>query len=107
MIINVSRSGDVSVSNPDDFRAFAVAVEDSTAAATFSAAAASIGGATEDGGHVYVAPDRLVALVDAQRGVDPDWTSGFHGMVAYAESHGWVDDRGWIRAHVEPSAPNP
>lgn len=105
MIINISRSGSVTVSNPDDFTAFAIIVEHETDAAAFSSAATSIGSPTPDGHHLYVAPDRLESLVNEQRGPDPAWKSGFHRMVAYAAAHGWVDHRGWIRAHIEPSAP--
>lgn len=60
--------------------------------------AAALGDAAGD--HAWL---RCAAL--EERGAllvsDPQWRQGFHGMVDYARSKGWVDDRGEaVRAHI-------
>ena len=49
--------------------------------------------------HSWVDPADLTAL--AGRAGDPDWRQKLAGMVSYAESKGWLDEKGRIRAHVE------
>jgi hypothetical protein len=29
------------------------------------------------------------------------WRTDFEGMVSYAASKGWTDERGWLRGHTE------
>ena len=33
--------------------------------------------------------------------LDAGWDDGFAAMLAYADSEGWIDDDGAVRAHVE------
>lgn len=47
-------------------------------------------------GHVWVDPDVLCPAAE-----DASAARGFAAMVDFARAHGWVDDRGFIRAHVE------
>lgn len=49
-------------------------------------------------GHVWIAPDTVESLVPG--GVDDTWRTQFDAMKSYAESKGWVDEYGRIRAHV-------
>lgn len=49
--------------------------------------------------HSWVDPADLTAL--AGRTEDPEWQQKLAGMVTYADSQGWLDKRGRIRAHVE------
>lgn len=49
--------------------------------------------------HSWVDPADLTAL--AGRTEDPEWQQKLAGMVTYADSQGWLDERGRIRAHVE------
>jgi hypothetical protein len=56
-----------------------------------------------DGGdhtHAYIEVAALAALAGA-RAQDPQWLEAFEEMVRYASGHGWVDDAGALRAHVE------
>lgn len=69
----------IEVVDPDDFTAFKVVV------ATAS--------------HSWVSPDDLTEL--AGRADDPDWQRKLAGMITYADSKGWLDEHGRIRAHVE------
>ena len=69
----------VEVVEPEDFTAFKVVVV--TAA------------------HSWVDPADLTAL--AGRADDPDWQQKLAGMISYADSKVWLDERGRIRAHVD------
>lgn len=55
----------------------------------------------DDGAHVWIDPAVLAEAARAA-GVSPSWTANFDGMRRYADGKGWVDERGWIRAHVVP-----
>jgi hypothetical protein len=50
--------------------------------------------------HVWVSREEFVALAGDQAN-DPSWLEGLDKMFAYAESHGWVNEDGAVRAHVE------
>jgi hypothetical protein len=69
----------VEVVEPDDFTSFKVVV-----------------GTTS---HTWVDPSGLAAL--AGRAGDADWQDKLDGMVGYAETKGWLDEQGRLRAHVE------
>lgn len=49
--------------------------------------------------HSWVDPADLTVL--AGRADDPDWQQKLAGMISYADSKGWLDERGRIRAHVD------
>lgn len=53
-----------------------------------------------DDDHVFLDPEMLRAMA-GDRGNDPDWTTEFNGMVAYARAKGWTDESGAVRAHVD------
>lgn len=73
----------VEVVEPDDFSAFKVVIVTSS--------------------HSWVEPNELAAL--AGRADDPDWQRQLAGMMSYAQSKGWLDEQGRIRAHVETREP--
>jgi hypothetical protein len=52
--------------------------------------------------HVWISPEEIERLA-GERAQDPSWRQGFERMLAYAREHGWVDERGFVRAHVEPA----
>lgn len=54
----------------------------------------------EKADHVFVPVDELRRLA-GERAEDAEWQRQLEGMVAYAESKGWVGEDGSIRAHVE------
>lgn len=54
-----------------------------------------------DGAHVYLDPEELKRLAGADAS-DPDWQQRFTEMVAFAAASGWVDENGYVRAHVKP-----
>jgi len=57
-----------------------------------------VGRLDPDGQHVWVRPGVIEAAAGADRSAA--WNEGFATMCAYAESHGWTDDEGRIRAHI-------
>ncbi|QIG42836.1 hypothetical protein G5V58_08690 [Nocardioides anomalus] len=50
--------------------------------------------------HVAVAPALLLELA-GPLAADPEWRAGLDAMLAYAGQHGWLEDDGWVRIHVE------
>jgi hypothetical protein len=50
--------------------------------------------------HVWVSREEFVALAGDQVN-DATWLEGLDKMFAYAESHGWLNEDGAVRAHVE------
>jgi len=81
---------------PDDFKGFAVRATAPTVADDLRAL-----GRPADDEHVYVDPAVLLRLA-GERAEDPAWLESLAGMTAFAAEHGWVDEAGFIRAHVEP-----
>ncbi len=73
----------VEVVEPDDFTSFKVVVLTPS--------------------HSWVDPADLAAL--AGRAGDTEWEHNLTGMIGYARSKGWLDERGRIRAHVEVQEP--
>jgi hypothetical protein len=50
--------------------------------------------------HVWISPAEIERLA-GDWAADPSWREGLERMLAYAREHGWVDERGAVRAHVE------
>lgn len=90
-------AGEPTLRDPDDFKAFAVFLEGDGPA---EASLARLGRVAEDGEHVFVDPAVLRRLA-GERAADPGWAASLEGMVGFAAEHGWVDEAGFIRAHVE------
>ena len=51
----------------------------------------------EGDGHVMICPAVLIQLC-ASKG-DAEWRRGFDKMIAIAGQHGYLDSKGWVRAH--------
>lgn len=50
--------------------------------------------------HVWVSREELIRLA-GEHARDTEWQARLDGMLAYAASHGWVNDKGAVRVHVE------
>jgi hypothetical protein len=50
--------------------------------------------------HVALPPALLVDLAGPLSS-DAEWRAGLDAMLAYAGAHGWLEDDGWVRVHVE------
>ena len=46
-------------------------------------------------------PRALVEELAGARAGEAGWRAGFEAMIVYAAEHGWINDAGAIRAHVE------
>lgn len=90
----------VALAAPDAFDRFAVLVLGAGSRAELARATAPVGALDEDGEHLFVDRAALRSLA-GERATDPRWREGFEAMVGYAESKGWVDGEGRVRAHVE------
>lgn len=96
MRIYLSNAGAIALRDPADFRRLDV-MADPQPQDRLERAIARIG-RREDERHVRLSPSVLRFL--SQHAGEPEWEAGFSAMVDYAARHGWVDDRGDIRAHM-------
>lgn len=90
----------VSLADRDAFDRFAVVVTGAGSRADLVRATAKLGALDENGEHLFVGGGKLRCLA-GDRAISPSWLEGFEAMVSYAESKGWVDGEGRVRAHVE------
>jgi hypothetical protein len=89
----------VTLVDPDDFRAFHIAVSGGGADDDRLGALLARHGRL-DGDHAWITVDAVVAL--AGRPDDDEWRAGLDGMVAYAREKGfWDEASDAIRAHIE------
>ncbi|WP_051792207.1 hypothetical protein [Amycolatopsis jejuensis] len=97
MIIEVSGSGAVSIADARDLKRLSVQAP-RMAVDALAAALGPLGAPDGDGEHVFLDPAQL----RTRSGIaDPEWEKQFAGMIEYASGHGWTDDLGRVRAHVE------
>lgn len=89
-------TGSVRMDEPESLRGLSVELRDCGA----TRAAALLAGLGQlDGDHVWLDIAGLRALSPLAE--DPEWVTGFDGVIAYAETKGWIDDTGSrVRAHV-------
>jgi hypothetical protein len=107
MHIQIDASGDrilTSLTEPGDFTAFDVHLIEGAPEALHTTLAA-LGRVDDNAEHVWVEPVLVIEVAGAHAN-DDRWREKFEAMVIYAQSKGWVDGSGAIRAHVErlPSA---
>ncbi len=101
MLIRITGAGDALLEDAEDFRRFSIRFDAGTrGSGPAEAALARV--ACPDGEVAWVCPDALRRL--APRGEDAGWQQGFARMVAFAETRGWVDQAGRVRAHIEADA---
>lgn len=90
----------VQLVEPDDFGAFKILARGAaTSRDRFEHAVKRFGYMTEDG-HVFVDVGAVRSLA-GERARERDWLGSFHEMLELARAHGWTDDAGAIRAHVQ------
>jgi hypothetical protein len=90
----------VSLLEPDVFDRLAVVVEGDGSREDLARSTARVGTLDDEGEHLFIGRGALRSLA-GERAISPSWLEGFEAMVSYAESKGWVDGEGRIRAHVE------
>ena len=102
MIVVVSAPGgdepQISLRQPRHFAALTVLVEPEAEA--HAAAALEALGRRDGAKHVWIAPGTLERLA-GELGSEPEWRQSLSAMLAFATGHGWVDEGGAVRAHVE------
>lgn len=82
----------------EDFKGFKVVTAGGPAG--LREALAPIGEVTDDAAHAYLRPEAVQELPGAP--VDDEaWRQGFAAMVEYAAGHGWTNETGAVRAHIE------
>jgi hypothetical protein len=96
-----SGEAEVTLEEPDDCLRFHLVCEVDPALLDAALVEANVGW-LEDAETALIDPE---AIVRASRDrVGPDWGERFSSMVEYAETKGWVNADGHLRAHVEPGA---
>jgi hypothetical protein len=93
-------SPSVALGAPDDFATFKVVVQGPAPDAERLAAAIAHIGRMSGESHAFIDVEAVLALADA-RAQDQTWRALLEEMLDYARAHGWLDERGAIRAHVE------
>ncbi|SFK22392.1 hypothetical protein [Falsiroseomonas stagni] len=101
MLIRITGAGEAMLVDPEDFRRFSIRF-DAGARGSEPAEAALARLARPDGEAAWVCPEALRRLSPC--GEDVEWRQGVARMVAFAETRGWVDQAGRVRAHIETSA---
>ena len=89
----------ITLEDAGNFREFHVAIDGDVAAAV--AAFDGRATASERDNHLWID----IALVQELAGdaVDAEWQSQFDGMLAYANSKGWIDEAAnRVEAHIQP-----
>ena len=97
MEIRIDPAGNVTLDDPDDCRVFVSWSAPGAAESVVSLAGDGVDLAP-DLSHGFVDPSLVESL--ASGAVGSDWHARFGAMVEYARTHGWLDERGWIRAHT-------
>ena len=87
----------LSVIDPDDFAGFSVVT--ALTPAELHDRVRTLGLGRSDGDHVWLEPQAIRAAIGSPT---QTWDSGFAAMTSFAAKHGWLDDEGRIRAHIEP-----
>jgi hypothetical protein len=95
MVITVDfTGGTVTLVDPADFTRFHV---ETRGDGDLSEALAAASAGRVEGEHAFIDVDWLRVNGDES----DEWGAGFTKMLGYAQSKGWLDDRGAIQAHVE------
>ena len=98
MIVQVNPDASIRLDEPDTFSAFAVRAGSQSLAQIVAAFGPDA--TAGEGDHIWIALSRLHELGKIHGG--PDWRAGCDGMIKFATSKDWVDEkRGLVRAHVE------
>ena len=101
MIIDINRSGEISLINAEDFKSLKACADGEVLdAGILLRVFEGLGSVDADMKHVWIAPDAFVSRLAA--GQDEQWLARFNAMVAGAAKYGFVDaDTGAVRAHIE------
>ena len=102
MILHIDTDSETfSVREPLDCKRLSAIVSGS---GSLSTVLDSWGHADEDGEHLWIGISQLrLAAAPAN---DPNWPSQYDGMIRYATTKGWVDERFQrVRVHIDREAP--
>ena len=92
----------ITLHEADDFKSFKVVTAPEVTGDDLSRALRRLGRPTDDD-HVFVSVEAIKTLA-ASRAENQDWQAGLQTMLAYAQSKGWTDTNGYVRAHIEPAS---
>lgn len=96
MLIRVAHGG-TALEAAEDLKRFKLVVQGGLAGTALQQALGNAG--RLEGEHAWVSPDWLKQA--SGQGGNAEWLAGFAGMLGFAAKHGWVNEAGEIRAHIE------
>ena len=96
MLIRIANAA-ATLEAPEDLKRFKLVVSGGLEGADLQQALGTAG--RLEGEHVWVAPAWLTQA--SGLGTDPAWLEEFGRMLGFAAKHGWVNEAGEIRAHIE------
>ena len=99
VIIEIGPNGVVNLADPTTFTAFHVSGDRDAAIAHRDDLRHAGIDLADDSAHAWVEVDALRRL--AGPAVDEAWEASLTGMVQFAESKGWTDQQGRLRAHCD------
>ena len=100
MFVKVAADGRVTLEDRDNFRAFKLVVEGSTAGIYAARSALSEAAELPDETTAWIFQDALRSRPEVVQ--DAVWQKNFDTMIEKARPHGWIDDaRKAIKAHIE------
>jgi hypothetical protein len=100
LIISVSKAGNVTVEDQENFRAFSVLFLAQPDDLDRIAGSVKPAITFDDRGYAWIKADAVVAW--ANRTTDIAWRGLFDRMIDFARPHGWIeDDPLRIRAHID------
>lgn len=107
MRVHLTRTGDITLSEPSVFNRLDVLVEPQPPAQLEQSIARL--GSRDGPDHVRLLPS-VLRFLSSEAGSD-EWDAKFDGMIRYAASKGWLDEHGRVRAHITQgdsgAAPSP
>jgi hypothetical protein len=97
MLIRLAPGRAAALEAPEDFKRFKLVASPGLAGAALGQALGEAG--RLEGEHAWIAPAWLQRA--SGLGQRAEWLEGFNRMMEFAAKHGWVNEQGEIRAHIE------
>ncbi|MGK0741303.1 hypothetical protein ACSHWG_05405 [Leucobacter sp. Z1108] len=99
VVNSAAESTPIQLLDPENFREFSVILASSEPIEALNDHIQSIG-RLEGEGHLFVDKNALIELA-GNLGTSAAWLENLEAMTTFAESKGWTDASGAIRAHIE------
>ena len=99
LVDSTVRPAEVRLDEAADFRRFHVEVRGPAGSLDVDRILRNSDVGRAEGDEAFISPEALRRLAGGV--ASPDWLDGLRSMTGFARDKGWVDEGGWIQAHVE------